>query len=262
MPLPSGVQPEQILKAVKALLKHIEKQNAKSNSLIEEDELIYLQVSLKKTPQHTRKDKPLRIPVPHSLYDYDGAEICLIVKDKQGEGHKAAKERVRQEKLAKVAKVIGLSKLKSKYESHEAKRNLCAQYDLFIADDRIIPSLPKLIGKKFFQKKKQPIPVDLTAKDWAGQVRKATEATYMFHTGGTSLSIRAARSSFTAEDCAENVAAVIEGALQHIPRKWSNVQALYLRTAESAALPIYQELPEQSTRISVGKVETPAVLAA
>ena len=53
---------------------------------------------------------------------------------------------MRQEKLAKVAKVIGLSKLKSKYESHEAKRNLCAQYDLFIADDRIIPSLPRLIG--------------------------------------------------------------------------------------------------------------------
>ena len=53
---------------------------------------------------------------------------------------------MRQEKLAKVAKVIGLSKLKSKYESHEAKRNLCAQYDMFLADDRIIPLLPKLIG--------------------------------------------------------------------------------------------------------------------
>ena len=23
-------------------------------------------------------------PVPHSLYDYNGAEICLIVKDRQG----------------------------------------------------------------------------------------------------------------------------------------------------------------------------------
>ena len=45
-----------------------------------------------------------------------------------------------------MAKVIGLSKLRSKFESHEAKRNLCAQYDLFLADDRIIPSLPKLIG--------------------------------------------------------------------------------------------------------------------
>ena len=42
MPLPSGVQTEQILKAVKALLKHIEKHNAKANKLIEEDELIYL----------------------------------------------------------------------------------------------------------------------------------------------------------------------------------------------------------------------------
>jgi ribosome biogenesis protein UTP30 len=51
---------------------------------------------------------------------------------------------------------------------------------------------------------------------------------------------RAARNSFTAEQCAENIAAVIEGALEHIPRKWSNVQALHLRTAESAALPIYQ----------------------
>ena len=37
---------------------------------------------------------------------------------------------------------------------------------------------------------------------------------------------------------------MIEGALQHIPRKWSNVQALYLRTAESAALPIYQVHPD------------------
>ena len=69
-----------------------------------------------------------------------------MLSDPAGEGHKAAKERVRQEKLAKVAKVIGLSKLKSKYESHEAKRNLCAQYDMFLADDRIIPLLPKLIG--------------------------------------------------------------------------------------------------------------------
>ena len=34
--------------------------------------------------------------------------------------------------------------------------------------------------------------MDLTVKDWAGQVRKATEATYMYHTGGTSLSIRQA----------------------------------------------------------------------
>lgn len=42
--------------------------------------------------------------------------------------------------------VIGTSKLRTKYESHEAKRNLCKAYDLFLADDRVLPSLPKLIG--------------------------------------------------------------------------------------------------------------------
>ena len=35
---------------------------------------------------------------------------------------------------------------RAKYESAEAKRQLCNSYDLFVADDRILPSLPKLIG--------------------------------------------------------------------------------------------------------------------
>ena len=42
--------------------------------------------------------------------------------------------------------VVGLSKLRTKYESHEAKRQLCNSYDLFAADERILPSLPKLLG--------------------------------------------------------------------------------------------------------------------
>ena len=42
MPLPRGVDQAQILKAVQALLKHIEKQKRQTNELIEEDELIYL----------------------------------------------------------------------------------------------------------------------------------------------------------------------------------------------------------------------------
>lgn len=51
-----------------------------------------------------------------------------------------------------MAKVIGISKLKGKYEPFEAKRQLCNSYDLFVADDRIVPSLPKLIGTLHFKK--------------------------------------------------------------------------------------------------------------
>ena len=116
------------------------------------------------------------------------------------------------------AQVVGMSKLRTKYESHEAKRQLCNSYDLFAADERILPSLPKLLGesslllyslkaghlttqpdssrawgsvpiksiaagKSFFKKKKQPVPVRLTGKDWAGQIRKACGATYLFWSG-------------------------------------------------------------------------------
>ena len=42
MALPEGLQEEQIRKAVAALLKHIAKQQAKANDLLEEAELLYL----------------------------------------------------------------------------------------------------------------------------------------------------------------------------------------------------------------------------
>lgn len=52
------------------------------------------------------------------------------------------------------AQVIGLSKLRANYRDYEAKRKLCDSYDVFLADERILPLLPKLLGKKFFQTKK------------------------------------------------------------------------------------------------------------
>lgn len=95
-----------------------------------------------------------------------------------GEGHKASKKKVKEEQIAGVTKVVGLSKLRygisgiregfdggrllwkqqskgtyhpdlfrTKYESHEAKRKLCNSYDLFLADERVLGSLPKLIGE-------------------------------------------------------------------------------------------------------------------
>ena len=75
--------------------------------------------------------------------------LALNASSVTGEGHKAAKLRVKQQKVAGVAKVIGVSKLKGKYEPFEAKRQLCNSYDLFIADDRVVPSLPKLIGTTY-----------------------------------------------------------------------------------------------------------------
>lgn len=196
-----GYKHGQVLKAAKSLLKFIGHQQDASKSLFnEDDELLYLVVALKKMPVAKKKDKPIRLPLPHALYGSDNQSICLFVKDQQGEGHKAAKRLLAGlEKNGGVAKVVGVSKLRTKYESHEAKRKLCTSYDLFLADERILPSLPKLIGKSFFKKKKQPIPVDLAWGSWAAAVAAACRATYLHNQGGTCLSIRVARSSFTDE---------------------------------------------------------------
>ena len=55
------------------------------------------------------------------------------------------------EDKAGIAKVLGVSKLRNNYKPHEAKRKLCDSYDLFLADERVIPVLPKLLGKTFFK---------------------------------------------------------------------------------------------------------------
>lgn len=246
-----GWNETQLQKAVASLLKYIGQQQAESKQLLEDDELIYLIVQLKKIPQHKQKDKPVRIDIPHPLHDLDAAEVCLFVKDHKGEGHKAAKERVQQlEKNGGVAKVLGLSKLKTKYESFEAKRQLCGLYDIFLADERIIPSLPKLIGKTFFKKKKQPIPINLQTKDLAQQIRRACESTYLFWSGGSCLNIKVAHSSLAAEEVVENINAAVEAVAQHVPKKWANVQSVFIKTADSVALPVYQCLPDQPMKIT------------
>eukprot|EP00892_Ulva_mutabilis_P012830 jgi/Ulvmu1/991/UM103_0018.1 len=238
---------EQLEKAITALKRYLGSQE--SSGLLEEDEFLYVQIALKTSHPSHRKDKPICIPLPHPFHQRDGVDICLFVKDdKSGAGHKAAKKKL--EKFANkagVAKVIGTSKLRTKYESYESKRNLCREYDLFLADDRILPSLPKLIGKSFFKQKKQPMPVDLTASDWTAQVEKAKSCTAMLLSAGSCMSIKVGMSSQSTEEVLANADAVLQAVADAIPKKWPNVQAVYLKSSDSVALPVYQSLPTETT---------------
>lgn len=245
------VNSAQVEKAVVALKRYLGTHDSQQLLNENEDEFLYVLVSLKTSHPNHRKDKPICIPLPHPLYTDDGAELCLFVKDdKSGKGHKVAKKKLEtQADKAGIAKVVGTSKLRTKFESFEAKRNLCRQFDLFLADDRVLPSLPKLLGKSFFKKKKQPIPVDLTGKDWKVQIDKARECTTMFLSGGSCLSIKMARRSHEASEVLENVLAVLETVAEKVPKKWDNVQAVFIKSADSVALPVYQSTPVVPTKI-------------
>lgn len=77
--------------------------------------------------------------------------ICLITKDPQRE----YKDLLEAHNIKFIARVVGIEKLKGKFKPFEARRTLLKEHGLFLADDRVIPLLPKLLGIKFFKSKKQ-----------------------------------------------------------------------------------------------------------
>jgi len=153
-PIPQLLDNSLLEKAVRALLKHAslkqqeERDRLKTRPLFEEDELIYLTITLKKVPEKG-KVKPITIPIPHPITNED-SEICIFTKDPQ----KEFKKIILDLKIPNVKKVISLTKLRRNYKTFKLKRELEASYDLFLTDDRIVHFLPALLGKAFFCKKK------------------------------------------------------------------------------------------------------------
>ena len=78
------------------------------------------------------------------------SSICLITKDPQRE----YKHLIDQHKIKFISRVLGVEKLKNKFKGYEEKRMLLKENGLFLADERVVPLLPPLLGKKFFAAKK------------------------------------------------------------------------------------------------------------
>jgi ribosome biogenesis protein UTP30 len=89
-------------------------------------------------------------PIKHSLVDPRTSAVCLITKDPQRE-YKALLE---EAGVKFISRVVGIEKLKGKFKPFEARRALLRENALFLADERVIPLLPRLLGKIFFTAKK------------------------------------------------------------------------------------------------------------
>lgn len=107
-----------------------------------------------------------------------------------------------------------------------------------------MPLMPGLLGKHFYQKKKLPVPVDLTHKNWKEQIERARASALVYLRSGTCCVVKVARLSLGKKEIAENVVAAINGVVEIVPRKWDGVRSLHLRLMESVALPVYQAVPE------------------
>lgn len=231
----------QVGRSVVALLTHVERERGLGGGLLDDGAPVHVLIGTKQMPKpvgKAKKEKPVALALPNPYVSLDTAAICLITKDPQREY---------KDKLAacgvKVTKVIGISKLKAKYHPHQAKRELCSAHEVFLADARILPMLPPLLGKTFFSKRRLPIAVDLAKKDLKTEILRAACGAHYRQSTGNSNSVQLGTTTQSAQEIVANIVAGVEQMVEHIPGKWGNVQSLMLRTTNSVALPFYNALP-------------------
>ncbi|KAJ6313754.1 hypothetical protein OIU78_017409 [Salix suchowensis] len=129
-----------------------------------------------------------KIPLPNSLINplNEAPELCLIIDDrpKSGLNKDGAKKKIQNDNIP-ISKIIKLSKLKTDYRPFEAQRKLCDSYDMFFADKRVVPLLPKMLGRQFFKKKKIPVTLDLKHHNWKEQIDRACGSAMLYLRSGT-----------------------------------------------------------------------------
>lgn len=228
--------------------------------LDDRDDFFTLQLSLHRMPAKGRVN-PFLLPVPHPLFPLSDPSLSpslfLIVDDRSPDSPPPSKilEEAKEYNLP-VSEVVGLSTLRTDYRPYESRRKLCGSHDLFLADKQILPLLSRVLGKVFFQKKKMPLSVNFSRPGWKEQIKRILDSTFFYVRTGTCSGIRVGRLSMEVEQIVDNVEAVIDEAVDKIPKHWGNVRSLHLKAVDSVALPIYQALPEIGLKIEVGQRES------
>ncbi|WVO15611.1 hypothetical protein L204_103271 [Cryptococcus depauperatus] len=238
IPLPHNFSKAQAEKAINALLAHHAKVKEKKeeDELIPKEEHVWLIINMKHGSTR-RSLNPIKIQLPNPpLPPPPATSVCLIVKTPQ----RQYKDLIASHNIKFISRVVGVEKFKGKFKPYEARRELMRDHDVWLCDERVLPMMPKLLGKIFFEAKKQPIPVNLLRKDLKMELGRAISSTYFHLTTGTSAAIRIATpSSSTSSTTLENVLSALPQAVAHIQEGWDNILSVGIKTSGSVMLPIW-----------------------
>ncbi|KAI6117872.1 ribosomal protein L1p/L10e family-domain-containing protein [Pisolithus croceorrhizus] len=210
------------------------KEREENELLPGKDQHVWLQVTVKRM-QPIQKLKPIRIPLKYTLVDPRTSAVCLITKDPQRE----YKDLLEQHDIKFISRVVGIEKLRGKFKAFEARRLLLKENAMFLADDRVIPLLPRLLGSKWFEAKKQPIPVNLKCKNLKAELERAIESSYMHQNKGTCTSVKVGVLSQTPKQILANIQTALPAIASRIKDGWENIQCLHIKTSSSISLPIW-----------------------
>ncbi|KAI0739474.1 ribosomal protein L1p/L10e family-domain-containing protein [Daedaleopsis nitida] len=232
------VSTQQCKRALDALLTHAakhDKQKEETQLLPGKEQNVWLVVNTK-VMHPEKKLKPAKIPIKYPIVDPRTTPVCLITKDPQRE----YKDLIANQGIKFISRVVDLRHLKGKWKSFEARRMLLNENGLFLADERVVPLLPALLGRIFFKAKKQPIPVCITRKDLKGELERAISSTYFHQNQGTCVSVKIGTVSQNSEQVLTNLQTALPHIVKHIKGGWDNVQSLLVKSNSSTALPIWQ----------------------
>ncbi|EMC96628.1 hypothetical protein BAUCODRAFT_42475, partial [Baudoinia panamericana UAMH 10762] len=284
---PYKLDQTQTLRASTALLRKIQsdeverKANAANPNLLAdaddadaEDQVpVWLVLTTKKHVVDKKRLKPGKIPLPHPYLDIsdETLRVCLITADPQRKYKDLISHPAFPVELgSRIKRVLGLEKLKARYKSFESRRQLLGEYDVFLADDRVITYLPQVLGKVFYKGgSKRPIPVSLEGKrqnvdeqgakrrklseggtkvvkaevkpqDVAREIEKAASSALVHLAPSTTTAVKVGRATMQPEQLQANVEAVVQGLVQkYVPQQWRNVRSVHIKGPNTAALPIW-----------------------
>ncbi|XP_032629914.1 ribosomal L1 domain-containing protein 1 [Chelonoidis abingdonii] len=230
----------QVKKAVQALLAYTKTKDKTDELLLNENENVYLMVTVWKIPP---QEQVIKIPLPHGIRP-ETSEVCLFTKDEPElsaeQTENLYKKLLIQNGITNISQIISYKTLKKEYKPFEAKRRLLNRFDLFLADDRIRRLLPSHIGKHFYQSKKAPLSVNLKAKNLAKELNKHIQGTILPVTNkGCCYTARVGHTGMKADELLENVTVAAEVISNKLPKNWKNIKVLHLKTLKSVALPIF-----------------------
>ncbi|KAF4547934.1 Ribosomal protein L1p/L10e-like protein [Elsinoe fawcettii] len=283
-----ALDPSQTLRAATALLTKMQSDltsrtntaNGKASLLSDSEtataDPIWLLLTTKKHITDRPRLKPGKISLPHPLpipLDPSGApeqKICLITVDPQRYYKDLIAHPSFPQDLAPRIRVLGITKLKSRYKAFEARRQLFGEYDVFLADDRVVTYLPKLLGKVFYATgAKRPVPVNLQGKrlehDIKGEKRvalakggnksvraapgpetvgreieRALGSALVHLSPGTNVSVKIGTIGMQSDEVKANIEKVVEGLVEtYVPKGWRNVKGVHIKGPKTTSLPIW-----------------------
>ncbi|XP_035527156.1 ribosomal L1 domain-containing protein 1 isoform X2 [Morone saxatilis] len=230
----------QVKKAVQALQAFLKSKSTKDSLFLDETQQISLLFTLWKVP---KKAQTIRIPLPHGQRP-DTDEVCLFTRDEpkmtSEQTQRFYKKLLEEKGVKNISEIIPYKALRTEYKPYEAKRRLLGNFDLFLSDDRVRRLLPSHLGKHFYERKKEPLSVNLQSKHLARDIQRVIQGTSLkVNNKGCCCMARVGHSAMTADEVAENIEAAVQTVAAKLRTKGPVMKLIHIKSQTSVALPIY-----------------------